>query len=220
MKKTLSIIFIVLGIALFLASLILLFVDKNLFLAPLCLIIGFSVGVTGVTILQDLSKDRYDNVQFDDETYEPLDSIIFLDFDGVLTSDDYTRLCVFECRQENLYGIEWFDPRCIDALRAIVEETGAGIVVSSSWRELGMDKLKEVWAKNEMPGELLGTTNPDTVSTREAILQWLEENPCDTYVVLDDSAVAIKCLVKTNPKTGLVASDAVKAIKILILLST
>ena len=220
MKKTLSIIFIVLGIALFLASLILPFVDKNLFLAPLCLIIGLSVGVTGVTILQDLSKDRYDNVQFDDETYEPLDSIIFLDFDGVLTSDDYTRLCVFECRPENLYGIEWFDPRCIDALRAIVEETGAGIVVSSSWRELGMDKLKEVWAKNEMPGELLGMTNPDTVSTREAILQWLEENPCDTYVVLDDSAVAIKCLVKTNPKTGLVASDAVKAIKILILLST
>lgn len=220
MKKTLSIIFIVLGIALFLASLILPFVDKNLFLAPLCLIIGLSVGVTGVTILQDLSKDRYDNVQFDDETYEPLDSIIFLDFDGVLTSDDYTRLCLFGCRQENLYGIEWFDPRCIDALRAIVEETGAGIVVSSSWRELGMDKLKEVWAKNEMPGELLGTTNPDTVSTREAILQWLEKNPCDTYVVLDDSAVAIKCLVKTNPKTGLVASDAVKAIKILILLST
>lgn len=215
MKKTLSIIYIVLGIALFLASLILPFVDKNLFLAPLCLIIGLTVGVTGATILQNLLKNRYDNVQFDDETYEPLDCIIFLDFDGVLTSDDYTRLCVFECNPENLYGIEWFDPRCIDALRAIVEETGAGIVVSSSWRELGIDKLKEVWARNEMPGELLGTTDPDTVSTREAVLQWLEDNPCDRYVVLDDSAVAIKYLVKTNPRTGLVASDALKAIEFL-----
>ena len=215
MKKTLSIILIVLGIALFLASFILPFVDKYSLLSPFCLIIGLAVGVTSVMIMQDLSGNRHNRERDDDETEDSLDCIIFLDFDGVLTSDDYTRLCVFECKPENLYGIEWFDPRCIDALRAIVEETGAGIVISSSWRELGMDKLKEVWARNEMPGELLGRTDPDMVSTREAVLQWLEDNPCDRYVVLDDSAVAIKYLVKTNPRTGLVASDALKAIEFL-----
>ena len=46
---------------------------------------------------------------------------ILLDFDGVLTS----------------FGVDWFAPTCIDALKHIVEETAARIVVSSSWRELG-----------------------------------------------------------------------------------
>lgn len=36
---------------------------------------------------------------------------VLLDFDGVLTSDSFTRLCVLEHRPKNLFGLDWFDPK-------------------------------------------------------------------------------------------------------------
>lgn len=69
---------------------------------------------------------------------------ILLDFDGVLTSDAFTRQCIFEHRRGNLFGVEWFAPSCIEALRYLVEETGAKIVVSSSWRDLGEYRLRKL----------------------------------------------------------------------------
>lgn len=142
---------------------------------------------------------------------------ILLDFDGVLTSDAFTRQCIFEHRQENLFGVDWFAPTCIDALTRIVEETAARIVVSSSWRDLGEYRLRKLWEHNRMPGRLDETTptTPEYILTkRDAIKRWILEHEGDRFVVLDDDNLNVPNQVLTNPQTGLVMSDAEKAISI------
>jgi len=143
---------------------------------------------------------------------------ILLDFDGVLTSDAFTRQCIFEHRQENLFGVDWFAPTCIDALKRIVEETTARIVVSSSWRDLGEYRLRKLWEHNRMPGCLDETTptTPEYILTkRDAIKQWILEHEGDRFVVLDDDNLNVPNQILTNPQTGLVMSDAEKAIEVL-----
>ena len=141
--------------------------------------------------------------------------VLFLDFDGVLTSDAYTQKCVLEHRRENLFGIDWFDPECVAALRKIVDETGAVIVISSSWRELGRDKLIHLWDELDMPGKLYGTTPEWVLTKKEAIQQWLSDNQYDTYVILDDDILGLPNQVKTNPRKGLVEEDAIRVIDVL-----
>lgn len=141
--------------------------------------------------------------------------ILFLDFDGVLTSDAYTQKCVLEHRRENLFGIDWFDPDCVAALRKIIDETGAVVVVSSSWRELGKDSLVRLWEELNMPGELYGITPDWVLLKKEAIEQWLSDNEHDAYAILDDDVLGLPNQVKTNPRKGLVAEDAIRAIEIL-----
>lgn len=143
---------------------------------------------------------------------------ILLDFDGVLTSDAFTRQCIFEHRQENLFGVDWFAPTCIDVLKRIVEETAARIVVSSSWRDLGEYRLRKLWEHNRMPGRLDETTptTPEYILTkRDAIKQWILEHWGDRFVILDDDNLNVPNQVLTNPQTGLVMSDAEKAIQLL-----
>ena len=70
-----------------------------------------------------------------------MDKYVLLDFDGVVTSKSYSWQCYMDHCRENIFGMDWFDPACIDALRRIVNETGAKIVVSSSWRDLRMEHM-------------------------------------------------------------------------------
>ena len=144
------------------------------------------------------------------------EKILFLDFDGVITSEPFTRKCIFECRRENWYWLDWFDPKCIEQLRRIVVATGVKIVVSSSWRDLGMDKLRKVWAENNMPGELIDTTPIWVLTKVEAIKQWLKDHPCRRFAVLDDSELDVPNLVKTDPYTGLTEHEAEKIITVLL----
>jgi len=140
---------------------------------------------------------------------------ILLDFDGVLTSDDYTRKSVLGHRQANLFGVDYFDPTCIEALRYIIEETGASVVISSSWRDLGMDRLGKVWIHNSLPGELSGTTPEWILMKKDAILEWVDGHPEDKYVIVDDADLRLQNQVRTNPDTGLTATEAEMAIRIL-----
>lgn len=141
--------------------------------------------------------------------------VLFLDFDGVLTSDAYTQKCVLEHRRENLFGIDWFDPDCIAVLRKIVDETGAVIVISSSWRELGRDKLLYLWRELDMPGELYGTTPEWVLTKKESIEQWLSDNECDAFVILDDDLLGLQNQVKTDPRKGLMLEDVSSIVDVL-----
>ena len=140
---------------------------------------------------------------------------ILLDFDGVLTSDDYTRMSVLGHRQANLFGVDFFDPTCIEALRYIIEKTGASVIISSSWRDLGMDRLGKVWIHNSLPGELAGTTPEWILMKKDALLDWVDGHPEDRYVVIDDADLDIPFQVRTDPVTGLTSTEAEMAIKIL-----
>lgn len=141
--------------------------------------------------------------------------VLFLDFDGVLTSEANTQRCVLEHRRENLFGIDWFDPDCISVLRKIVDETGAVIVISSSWRELGRDKLLYLWRELDMPGNLHGITPEWVLTKKGAIEQWLYDNEHDAYVVLDDDVLGLPNQIKTDPRKGLMLADANSIIDVL-----
>ena len=140
---------------------------------------------------------------------------ILLDFDGVLTSESWTRQCIFECRRENMFGLDWFDPGCLQALQTIVDATGAGIVVSSSWRELGDENLQRLWTSTPMPGRFLGTTPIWILTKREAIAEWIHKHQEDRYVILDDDSLGFANQVKTDIRIGLTNEKAQKAISIL-----
>ena len=140
---------------------------------------------------------------------------ILLDFDGVLTSESWTRQCIFECRRENMFGLDWFDPVCLQALQTIVDATGAGIVVSSSWRELGKDHLALVWEEENLPGRLVETTPEWVLMKRDVILEWISYHTEDKYVILDDQDLHLPNQIQTNLEVGLTSEDALKAISIL-----
>lgn len=142
---------------------------------------------------------------------------ILLDIDGVLTSEAHTQKCVLEHRNENLYWMDWFDPACVEVLRELLDKTGADIIVSSSWREIGIDRLRYVWKHNDMPGELKSLTDEWIPDKKEALRGWIMRNmtlhPSDKYIILDDEPMGFdKWQVKTNPRTGLTKKDISKAI--------
>ncbi len=75
--------------------------------------------------------------------------IIFLDIDGVL------NVCYNGAHDE--YG-QAFHPHFVENLKKIVDETGAKIVVSSSWRKSGLIEMKNMWRDRSLPGEVIDTT--------------------------------------------------------------
>lgn len=144
-----------------------------------------------------------------------MDKYILLDFDGVVTSKSYTWKCYQVGARANIYGLDWFDPDCINALQYIVEKTGAKIVVSSSWRDLRTEQLRRLWEFIPMPGELAGTTPVWILTKKGAIEHWIKQHPDDRYVILDDADLGFENQIRTDPHTGLVVEDAEKAIGLL-----
>ena len=117
--------------------------------------------------------------------------IIFLDIDGVLNVMNPER---------DVYG-SLFHPQFVENLKRLVEETGAKIVISSTWRFSGLEWLSAMWLDREMPGQLLDitpfTASPELIERHYdpmmggsergyEIQQWLEDHVVDRYVIIDD----------------------------------
>lgn len=89
--------------------------------------------------------------------------IIFLDIDGVLNCESAYRNG--ECQYQEWI---WEDGRkdhyqrfCVrskELLNKLIDETGAKIVISSTWRHSGIEFMKKVWKMEEMSGEIIGIT--------------------------------------------------------------
>jgi hypothetical protein len=76
--------------------------------------------------------------------------VIFLDIDGVLN--------VIPQGHDAFGGI--FHPNFVKNLGRIIDETEAKIVISSSWRHSGLQKMLDMWEFRNLPGEVIGVT-PD-----------------------------------------------------------
>ena len=88
--------------------------------------------------------------------------IIFLDVDGVLNCNDWyvERHRLIEAGVETRdYPYDEFSPSIVAKLNRITDETGAEIVVSSTWR-LGrtIDELRELFAQVGIKGHVLDKT--------------------------------------------------------------
>lgn len=89
--------------------------------------------------------------------------IIFLDIDGVLNCESAYRNG--ECQYQEWV---WEDGRkdhyqrfCVrskELLNKLIDETGAKIVISSTWRHSGIEFMRKVWEMEEMSGEIIGIT--------------------------------------------------------------
>jgi hypothetical protein len=156
--------------------------------------------------------------------------VIFLDIDGVLNSGD--NLCSYGFLNSklgrDLYG-DLFDERCVRYLEAIIQKTGAYIVMSSSWRYAGFFKMQQMWEARRLPGKLIDITpsgkyNPDigyneyTVRGDE-IQEWINANKPETYCIIDDDSDMLESqlpfFVKTDAEFGITLKDAKLAIKTL-----
>jgi len=80
--------------------------------------------------------------------------IIFLDIDGVIN--------IYDREDNSKYNKDEFGhlfcKKATKHLRSIIEKTGAKLVISSTWRMIGLEKLRDMWKKRDLPGEIIGLT--------------------------------------------------------------
>lgn len=158
--------------------------------------------------------------------------ILFLDIDGVLNG--HQTICK-DSQSTTLHGPQ------VKQLNRVLRETGANIILSSSWRYqiiagkmtlAGMDLLLR--SHGVMAGRLVGHTRPDTMvvdSNSGALVfvenergpqisDWLSDNDWwDGYAVVDDLDLGISEIghpfVKTDGTVGLTVEDADRLIDLL-----
>lgn len=110
---------------------------------------------------------------------------LFLDIDGVLNHYEYYMR---EDKDSNIpYPLNEFDPLCIERLKKVLEETGARIVISSTWREEGESYMKGIFKNLGLPDDF-DMTPIDFRTRGEQVQEFLDQHSCETYVILDDDS--------------------------------
>ncbi len=111
--------------------------------------------------------------------------VIFLDFDGVLTTDSFLS-SIEEGLSRDRYG-HIFAPTCVEALGDLIEKSGATIVVTSSWvKDMSLWKVRRMWKSRKMPGEVLDILRNDSSDRGWKIDLWLSSHGNPDYVIVDD----------------------------------
>jgi len=147
--------------------------------------------------------------------------VLFLDIDGVLSSlasQSQPKVEIsWAIPEERL--VEDFDPDCIARLITIVKQTGASIVISSSWRKL-FEKQTLVNHFKKYGIDCIVDMTPDLKQHRGLEIQaWLNEHKdIEKFAILDDDNDMFHLapyLIKTNWKYGLTEDNANKVIEML-----
>ena len=141
--------------------------------------------------------------------------VIFLDFDGVITVPPKWLIKTDK--------LKW--------IKRIVDETGAKIVVSSSWRMDDVERTREFifgeqkrTKRNKMlqwlVDNIYDVTHTHKSPRGEEIKDWLNEHPeVENYVIIDDDGDMLDeqlyHFVQTNYEHGIGESEVIYAIKIL-----
>ena len=161
--------------------------------------------------------------------------ILFLDIDGVLNTALFHNKVEREKMQDK-YGYT-FDPAAVKNLKLIFDETGAELVISSSWKYMGLAKLREMWKMRNLPGKIADIT-PDITSKEflsnadfesmnyqsfrgQEINGWMMLHGKDVshYAILDDMYDMLPeqqpHLVWIDSEVGITGGNAAQAIMIL-----
>lgn len=191
-------------------------------------------------------KEKWRSYQFPPLPPENPSKVIFLDIDGVLrplTAGGFRSMMVdgeWALRAETADFIS----SSLLALRHIVENTGALLVLSSEWRRdqpmrEGVDNILQeygmrpcaTWTPTDLLRDL-GTKNPFLAFTERRareVSQWVTSNPqVRQWVVIDDINMAsvdevrkpgtllmVSRIVQTHRKIGLTLDQAKAAVRIL-----
>lgn len=151
--------------------------------------------------------------------------VIFLDIDGVLNSIRYYETELGKAHIEALEypSLEWWasgiDPAAVTRLNQLIAQTGAKVVISSTWRYGAPEGwLQKVLEARGFEGEVIGATpHFPELSRKYEISAWLNEHKPEAYVVLDDDADAEiqGRFVRTGHHFGLLDKDVEEAKRIL-----
>lgn len=152
------------------------------------------------------------------------DKVIFLDIDGVIQSPRY---CV---AMDQSGWLATFEPAAMSMLRKLIKESGAKIVISSTWR-LGEDQKTKhelqlcfrVCGYKEIANAFHKDwrTDSDGQLRGEEIKRWLDAHPesQDCYLILDDDSDMLDeqkpFFVKTCHENGMLLEHYDKAKEIL-----
>lgn len=143
---------------------------------------------------------------------------IFLDIDGVLNSYRtvaHTGGYPHTFEEKDRAKFDW---TAIGLIRKAVIKSGAEVILSSSWR---------YFYKPEEAGDFFGIpiyrSTPWSLKGQRwrgsEIAEFLEENPCEKYCIIDDETDFLpeqeEFLVRTDEKNGLLYQDFEKILKIL-----
>ena len=147
---------------------------------------------------------------------------IFLDFDGVLNTEQYqAQLNIKGKPTKDEYG-PLFDPKAVARLSEIVEATNAEIFVISSWGEvLVKEKIIEMWKKRGLPGKVHAVFVPEEKCDSKAnwIKRCIDGQIFLPYIILEDEPIFMpeqeEGFIKVNPVTGISKEDAEISIDIL-----
>lgn len=147
---------------------------------------------------------------------------IFLDFDGVLNTEQYqAEQCIAGNATSDEYG-PVFDPKAVARLGEIIEKTHARIVVTSSWRYIhGEEALREMWKKRGLPGTIFRTLTATSAENHRGkeIKSFLAHKTNTPYIILDDLDEFLpeqkESFININPVSGISQNDVNKAIEIL-----
>lgn len=111
---------------------------------------------------------------------------LFLDVDGVLNRDSTKERCC------GCLGIE---PEKVQHLKYIVEQTGAQIILTSTWK-YGWEPINKSMnddfavyldkALNDAGLEIVGKTDDNCNDRGAGIVDWLRQHPARAWVVIDD----------------------------------
>lgn len=152
-----------------------------------------------------------------------------MDIDGVLNTERQHDHCV----EAGLVYVDnfgyAFDPVAVANLKKIVDETGADIVISSSWKFWGLSTMQKLWASRGLPGKVIDIT-PNNASDElllsidldmmelpagkgSEIKEWLSTSGQDVthYAILDDVPDMLpeqqSHFVQTDPRVGITEDD-------------
>lgn len=164
--------------------------------------------------------------------------IIFLDLDGVLNHESFFRSSEYNLNKELLQNDpaalnhqQDIDPKAVVRLNKLLDDTGAEVVVSSTWRRQGKTFVNSILRNCGLRQDILDITPiskcPMCLRGNE-ILYWLKENKniigVDAhsfrhYVIFDDDSDFLywqrNNLIIVNPEFGLSKRDVYKATQIL-----
>lgn len=161
--------------------------------------------------------------------------IIFLDIDGVLNSQLYHERTYDPNLEKDISRFDYkcrdIDDKAVSFLNDLIKDTGAKVVVSSSWRRSEtIESLTKILQARGFTGEIVGFTprlGKNTVRGNE-IHKWIEDNDkllgvyyyqFKEYVILDDDSDMLLWqkdnFIKTDGYVGLTPTNVHKATYIL-----
>jgi hypothetical protein len=158
--------------------------------------------------------------------------IIFLDIDGVLNHELFYRGYTKYPRKTIKRPLDQIDQGSVEILNDLIKETGAKVVISSTWRRhYTPEEMQGFLEHFGFKGEVIGSTpiyNQANIVRGNEILGWIRENEKmlgqysaynDRYVIFDDDSEFLywqrNNFIHIDRYCGLSPSNVYQAVKIL-----